>query len=509
MRGGGGRQSVVSDGDRFAAFLEGKTGSLNFFEEGNMRKGFLIMVAVVLAVAMAAPAMADLSTSGYVRIKAHTDQNFGGTGAGGLFILPTADAHTASYVEQRQRFIFDWKGENVGARGYFEMDFGAWGDSAYTAVRNQGAGLEADSINLETKNFYLWFNVPNTSVKVTAGLQNQTDSFGGMIFGYADMAGIFVTGKGGPVDYKAGWAKWQEKGTTVDDDVDLYVAEVKIAPTKTAKVGVDFYVIRDASGNTIPAGGGTNLNTLGRIYTDYGAGATSFTYDPSVFYYIGVDGALKAGPVGLSGYAFYNFGEVNNINGTIGGGIPIVNGSSDVSAYAVDLRADLDAGPGKLFVEGAYVSGSDRNGTDWESPIVGNNYAVAGSFPLTSMDMQILLPNLDDINSSAALAYDVQNKGRGLIALATGFRMNMDKVAAKVGLGYLTDVEAPASSVKEHSAFEVNANVNYTLAKGLTVGLYGAYAFLSDWEDYSTGFASTAKDADDIYRAYARLNYAF
>ena len=473
-----------------------------------MRKGFLIMVAVLLAVAMAAPAMADLSTSGYVRIKTHTDENFGGTGAGGLFILPTADQHTAAFVEQRQRFIFDWKGENVGARGYFEIDFGTWGDSAYTPGRNQGAALEADSVNLETKNFYMWFNVPNTSVKVTAGLQNQTDSFGGMIFGYADMAGIFVTGKGGPVDFKAGWAKWQEKGSKTDDDVDLYVAEVKLAPTKDAKVGADFYVIRDASGNTGPVGGNTNLNTLGRLGADYGLGAVSFTYDPSVFYYLGVDGAFKAGPVGLKGYAFYNWGEVENINGTLFGS-PVVNGSADVSAYAVDLRADLDAGPGKLFVEGAYVSGSDRNSTDWESPIVGNNYAVAGSFPLTSMDMQILLPNLDDINSSAALAYDVQNKGRGLIALATGFRMNFDKVAAKVGLGYLTDVEAPDSGINEHSAFEVNANANYTLTKGLTVGLYGAYAFLSDWEDYSSGTADLTKDADDIYRAYARLNYSF
>jgi hypothetical protein len=465
-----------------------------------MRKGFLMVLAVVLVAAIAAPAMAEFSTSGFVRIKGRVEQNY--VGSPGNFILPTADPSTAAYVEQRQRFTLNWKGENAGAVAQFEMDFGAWGDSAYTTARNQGAGFEADSINLETKNFYLWFNLPNTGVKVTAGLQNQTDSFGGMIFGYADMAGIFLTGDMAPVTFKLGWAKFQEGGTRIDDDVDLYVAEVKFSPVKEARLGLDFYALRDASGAT-PAGTGTfntNLNTLGRINADYAVPFAPFTYDPSIFYYVGVDAAFKAGPVGVSGYAFYNFGKIENVSGV---------GDVDVKAYGVDLRADLDAGPGKLFIEGAYVSGSDRNSDDWESPIVGNNYALAGSYPLTSMDMQILFPNLDDINASFALAYDVQNKGRGIMALAAGFRMKFsDTLAGKVGIGYLADVEAPGSGVNEHSAIEVNANLNYTVAKGMDVGLYGAYAFLSDWESYVGGVATT-QDADDIYKVYLRMNYAF
>lgn len=280
---------------------------------------------------------------------------------------------------------------------------------------------------------------------------------------------------------------------------------------KEARLGVDFYVIRDASGsNTTFAGGQTNLNTLGRIFTDYGVGATSFTYDPSTFYFLGVDGAFKAGPVGLSGYAFYNWGEIKNINGLVGGD-NIVRGSADVKAYAVDLRADVDAGPGKFFIEAAYVSGSDRNSNDLESPITASNYALAASYPLTSMDMQILFPNADDINASVALAYDVQNKGRGIMAAAAGFRMQFNNaLSGKVGVGYLADVESPGSGVKEHSAFEVNANVNFALAKGLDLGLYAAYAFLNDWEAYSAaGVASSTVDADDIWKAYLRLNYAF
>lgn len=480
-----------------------------------MRKGFLTVLAVVLVVAMAAPAMADLSTSGFVRIKAHMEQNYGAGASGGSFITPGKDVNTASYIEQRQRFILDWKGENVGARGYFEIDFANWGDSAYTVGRNQGAGLEADSINLETKNFYMWFNLPNTGLKVTAGLQNQTDSFGGMIFGYADMAGVFVTGDMKPVSFKLGGAKFQENGTKIDDDVDFYVAEVKFSPVKEAKLGVDFYVLRDASGNkSTYAGGQTNLsNTLGRLGTDYGLGATAFTYNPSIFYYLGLDGAFNAGPVGLSGYAFYNFGKIKDPAGTIFGAT--LDGSSiDVKGWAADLRADVNLGPGKAFIEGAYVSGTGNNDSDFKTPITTSNYALAGSFPLTSMDMQILFPNLDDINASAALAYDVQNKGRGIVALAAGFRMQFaDVVSGKVGVGYLQDAKNTIGSpVKKHKATEVNANVNYTPLKGLDLGIYGAYAFLTDWEDYGksgAGVANLAQDADNIYKAMLRMNYAF
>lgn len=491
-----------------------------------MRKGFLMVLAVVLVVAMAAPAMADLSTSGFVRIKEHVEQNYRTGGAagpqGGLFILPGKDVGTASYVEQRGRFAFDYKSENAGARLLFELDFANWGDSAYTVGRNQGGGLEADSINLETKNVYAWFTIPGTPITLTAGLQNQTDSFGGMIFGYADMAGVFVTGKMDPVQYRFGFAKFQEGNTLRDDDVDLYVAEVKFAPIKEAKLGLDFYVIRDASGAT-PAGSGTfgtNLNTLGRGHSDYGFAPANFTYFPATFYYAGADAAFNAGPAAVSAYAFYNWGKADFGGGTFNGA-PVVAGTSlDVKAFAADLRAELNAGPGKFFIEGAYVSGSGSGDTkDWKSPIVGNNYALAASFPLTSMDLQILLPNGDDINASAALAYDVQNKGRGIIAAATGFRMQVnDALAAKVGAGVLTDTKNAVGKnvagidIKKHKALELNANLNYTIVKGMDIGIYGAYAFLKDWEDYgaqTVGVANMTQDADNIYKAMFRMNYAF
>lgn len=493
-----------------------------------MRKGLIVLLAAVLVVAFALPAMADLSTSGWMRIKARMEQD-PSSALTGSFVLPVKDVTTASYVEQRQRFILDWKTENVGARFYFEIDFGAWGDSAYTVGRNQGAGLEGDSINLETKNLYIWFNVPNTSIKVTAGLQGMADPYDAVLYGTADMAGIFLTGKADPVSYRLGWAKFQENGTTLDDDVDFYDAEIHFSPIKEATLGLNFNMIRDASGQRGAGGtnvahggiGGWNLvDQFTFLANNYGYTITNFSYNPSTFYYVGLDGAFKAGPAAISGWAFYNFGKIEKLNATGTYLGTVVDEDVDVKGWAASLRGDMNLGPGKFFLAGAYVSGHGENSDDYKGIITAQSYALAGSFPFYKWDMQILFPNGDDINASSALAYDAANKGRGLYAFGAGYSQKFtDMLSGKIGAGYLADAKnsvgsnSAGVSIKKHKAFEVNANVNYELVKGLDLGLYGAYAFLTDWESYVGGVAQSSGgsfvDGDDIFKVYARLNYAF
>jgi hypothetical protein len=486
-----------------------------------MRKGLIVLLAAFMVVAFSLPAMADLSTSGFMRIKAHMEQNYGG-GPNGT-ILPMKDPPTASYVEQRQRFILDWKTENVGARFYFEIDYSRWGDAAYSVGRNIGGALEADSVNLETKNLYIWFNIPNTGVKVTAGMQSMADPYDAVLFGTADMAGIMLTGKADPVSYRLGWAQWEKSSTVQDTGVDLYIAEVGFSPVKEAHLGLNFHMIRDASGEggTVPLD--YNIASLvNRIGPQYGYTVTTFTYKPSNFYYIGLDGSVKAGPVGISGWAFYNFGKIEGVNATGTYLGTVTDEDTDVKGWAASLRGDVNLGPGKFFLAVGYVSGQGNSdsSSDYKGIITGGNYATAGSFPFYKWDMQILFPNGDDINASSALVYDAANNGRGLIAGAAGYSQKFtDMLSGKIGVGYLADAKntvgtsAAGISVSKHKAFEVNANVNYALLKGLDLGLYGAYAFLTDWESYVGGVAQSSGgsfiDADDIFKVIARLNYAF
>ena len=170
-----------------------------------MRKGFLMVLAVVLVAAMAAPAMAtDLQRPGSSGSRDTRNRTIR-RALGRCLHPPGKDVVTASDVEQRMRFIFDWKGENVGARYYGEIDYSQCGDSAYNTSRNQGGGLEADTVNLESKNILHVVQRPQHLREGDGGHAEPADSFGGMIFGFADMAGIFVTGNAEPMSYRLGW----------------------------------------------------------------------------------------------------------------------------------------------------------------------------------------------------------------------------------------------------------------------------------------------------------------
>jgi hypothetical protein len=461
------------------------------------------------------------------------------------------DAPTNSFVEQRLRLKFSSGEENVKAVAFFEIDYSAWGDAAGMtkndaiwgtgnatsggltgsylntisgtasvpgtgAGRNTGGALGADRINLETKNVYLWFKVPNTPVDITVGMQNQTDAYAGLLFGAADMAGIFVNGKVDPVTLTFGWAKLYENATAKWDDSTLYVAAAKFSPVKEVKLGLNFYYLQDDTQSTTAI---TAINPVGNLPTDPGAGP----YFKRKIYTPGVDFAFNAGPATLSGFALYQFGKYRDFVASSSASSDI-----DVSGYAADLRADLNAGPGKVFVEGLYISGGTDNpttpGNKFKSVVTLSdvNASPGGNSAFGRTDMSILLFNNDDINCSQAIvgtagvpagggSSSPSNGGRGIWHAAAGYTQKLgDRLTAKVGAGYLAATKkftvADATRKGKAMGTELNANVNYNIMKGLDFGVYGAYAWLGD---YFKSNVAGAVEPDNAYETHMRLNYAF
>ena len=488
-----------------------------------MRKGFLIVLAVVLVAALAAPAMAGMDVSGFVRVKGYMS-NFKN---GGTAPVLKEDAPTFSYVEERFRAKFSFGEENVKAVWFVETDFGAWGDSAGSSIpanttggagRNSGGALGGDRINLETKNIYIWFKLPNTSLDFTVGLQNRTDAYAGLLYGGSDQAGIFMTGKMEPVSYTLGWAKLYENNNYKTDDLTLYIAEATFAPTKELKLGANFYFIQDdtqneVNANNLPYAGTAGLLNKKRIYTP------------------GINATFIAGPVTLSGFALYQFGEIEFLG-------PGQN-KIDISGYAVDLRGDMNIGPGKAFLEGIYVSGSDGGGSPGEGyksifTLSDLNASPGGTSFFGRTDMMILLGNPDDINTNSALIDAAAvpgssafgtcqtspgNCGRGMWHIAAGYTQKLgDKLTGKVGVGYLSATDSlkvlDDNRAGKDMGTEVNANLNYNIMKGLDFGVYAAYAWLGDFykpKNSSVLNPTTGqnKDPDDVYDVHFRLNYAF
>jgi hypothetical protein len=493
-----------------------------------MRKGFLMVLAVALVAVLAAPAVAGTDINGFYRAKGYVT-NFDFPSAPSI----TNDMTTGGYVEQRFRMRFSFGEENVKAIAFFEVDFGSWGDVAGSAntttpatgaSRNAGGALGGDRVNLETKNIYVWFKVPNTSLDLAVGLQNQTDSIQGLLYGAADMAGIFATGKYEPVSWKLGWAKWYENNVQNWDDMTLYLAYVSFAPSKDLKLGIGAYAIQDDTGKTtsatqLPYGTAFSINPAlnGAMSTGQTVAANT-----KLIYTFPVDFAFNASWGALSGFALYQFGTVDFTG---------PRADIDISAFAADLRLDMNLGPGKFFIEGLILSGGDNSSDEYQSMVTASdlNASPGGNSYFSRMDYTILMSNPDDINQNTCLigcAGAVNNNqspgngGRGLWTIGLGSNMKVaEKTTFKIGGGYLAAMKKLQTDRPDSDTdmgWEVNANVNYNIMKGLDFGLYGAYAQLGDYYKgggptgtvISTG-PSANNDPDDLYTIYARLNYAF
>ena len=485
-----------------------------------MRKGLIVLLAAVLAVAFAMPAMADmtptnLKVTGFYRSKGYLSNFHDGYSKPSLRTDTLGDeAQTNAFVEQRFRVRFAFGTENVQAIWYLESD-NLWGDVAGSskqtttdttglgANRNTGGALGADRVQTETKNIYVWFKVPDTSVAVSVGLQNQSDAYAGVLYGAADMAGIFMTGKVEPASYKLGWAKLYENDTKKTDDMTLYVAEVNLVPVKEVKVGLNFYFLQDDTGkNSTVTFSGTSTG----VELPASPGANTFK---SKVYMPGVNATFKAGPATISGFAMYQFGKKESMVDNVS--------DVDIRAYMADLRADLNVGPGKLFVEGLYLSGGDDPGNKYKAPITlaTREASPGGNSAFSRTNMHILLASPDTINVSQCLigcsggesGSDPGNGGRGIWVAAAGYQQKVtDKVKAEANVGYLSATKKLNTDTNKGKDMgtELNARIDYSLYKGLDVGVVGAYAFIGDFYNFEG-----SPDIKDAWTTYARINYAF
>ncbi len=487
-------------------------------KEGIMRKGLIVLLAAVVAVAFAMPAMADLiptnvKVSGFYRSKAWLS-NFH-DGGGGPSLRDSDTEQTNAYVEQRARVKFAFGNENVQAVFYFESDM-LWGDSSATVGRNQGGALGADSIQLETKNIHVWFKIPDTSIKATIGLQAFPDAYAGVLFsgGGSDAAGITVTGKYEPVSYKIAWAKlFGDLSSEVQysNDTDLYILEADFAPKKDVKLGLNFYFLKDSSAKINPkmdtsatAGDGV----FGGVNSDYKLN----------LYVPGVDVAFNAGPVKMTGFLFYQTGTFEALSSGVS--------DIDVSAYGADLRGTMKVGPGTGFIEGLYLSGGDKS-DKYEAPITLGDFQGGGTATgpggysgFSRTRMQILLPSWDTINVSQCLigcsggeyGDSPGNNGRGIWHIAAGYAMDVSpKVKVEGNIGYLSATKLLSTDSYRDKDFgtEINAGMHYNVTKGLDVGLFGAYVFLGDFVTDPPSGGVNAKSFEDPWSTYARVNYSF
>lgn len=131
-------------------------------------------------------------------------------------------------ASQRARVLFNFvASENLKGVLHFEIGNLTWGSA--------GGALNADGVNVKTKNAFIQFNVPNTQVGVKAGIQGFAlpSTFGSHILS-ADVAALAATIPfNDMVGLTAAWARPYDVtqgqfDVDVEDEVDVFAAVLPI-----------------------------------------------------------------------------------------------------------------------------------------------------------------------------------------------------------------------------------------------------------------------------------------
>jgi hypothetical protein len=354
--------------------------------EGNLMRKFLAVAAVVvLAVAVAVPAMAlDFKFGGEYRVRFYSYINAG-------FDEGTGSNPRGAQVRVRPRFDASDDNGNITATLRLEIGDVEWGEgggasgggpaNGYVSnidgvpvggtifgnrmgTNNPGArtgngtggSLGADGVNVETKWAYIDAAMPfGIPLRVRAGIQPWFLPKG--IIVDDDVSGLRFYGTSGPVSYDASWYRTsREAGRFYDNSQDFYNGKLDIAIAKWLNTGLYGGYGRNAATNPFAGGGGD-------VKTD--------------LYY----GLTVTGDFGFMKYDFDfvggRFNGVTPINCTT---FPVCASTVDASGYGFDAGVHFPIGPIVINVLGSWFTGDNQDGGIAETmPFISPSWSGAGN----------------------------------------------------------------------------------------------------------------------------------
>lgn len=476
----------------------------------SIKKTVAIAAAAGAIAAVAVPAMAFENefhgTYGFNT----TFSNFQDGGSGDLTLVNTPHRKKMNnYFEQRARLQYIAKAsDDLKLVTHFEIDnrFGVGRNvSTYspktgldtTSTAGTGAGLDTDSVNLETKHVYLDFNLgKNFNTKL--GLQPYTDTIKGL-FITADLPAIMTTTKVGAYKLNLGYSRFDEDivdGRLGGQNKDLFIMDNIFAFNKDTKAAFSYYFLADyASGAT-----GGMATRLDLVNSDQALMLHTFA----------LSGETKVGPATLSGFAAMQAGHQKLVG---------PNGSSlQMHGWAANVAAKMPVGPGTLKAAGLFTSGdsSSNNSSSYKGWITSsvNSYNEGG--------MMILARNTAN-NPGSTDRYIRRNVTN--IALATvGYDANLtNKVYLNTNLGFAwtpasNKEKTPGDTLKDNTlknqnsgdfmGAELNVETGYKVYDNLTLKAQAAYMMLgAAYKDTASNNAT--KNPENPYTMRLLASFAF
>jgi len=430
----------------------------------------------------------------------------GNVGGSAVQVTPTS---FNAFIEQRWIPVIEYApfftDDLAAFRAQFEIDF-TWGLGANSSQQNSGGGLNADMINIQTKNVNVSLYPTRKPRQLT--LVIGTQSFYDTIYDPARTSVLDLVKTG----YKLTYLGTDGTGISVFSEpingLRLRGALVFIGASQPDKAALDdphlafsFLTMLDASYEPRPGtlfGASAWLlrdDTKGKAYAFEGlvlSGPSSSGLNPftgtarmpieAAVGSVGFFGAnfqhnlsFNSSRFAASGFAMLNVGTYNSTNDPANPKtLDIMGGTANL-----ELLYQYGRNPNEVItLEGLYSSGDD-NLTDgqYTGAYTMNFYGLPGAVWFNHKTL-LIFPFTSTVNNHTGAVSDISNNGLGVsTAIATGsYDIIPNKLNFKLGTAMAWANTAPAGVGRtKYMGWEINAELKYTIRFLMTVGLHGAY----------------------------------
>ena len=426
-----------------------------------MKRLLFCLVALIAVFALVMPASAaEVKINGIWNAKAWARDNYDGD--------DDRDDST-QYVTQRMRMYFNFiASENLKLVYKNEIDF-EWGDASFANARNDGGGLGGDTVNLETKNVYLEFMVPDTPVKATLGLQGVTLHKGWFISD--DIGAARFDMNFDPVSVTAYWAG--ANGLDADSDSS------------------------DDNWQIVASGAYKAENMDARLTFGYERkpnDATNANVDSDDLYLVMGEFNMSFDMVSFFVILGTNFGEVDG-DGTAAGDLK----ERDYEGYMFDVGASFALDMATIRARFFMASGDDEGDLDEDFQVMSG----------ATMSWAELISDGYTYDRNANLTQiGGANKPSNMWAVNVGADFKpTDTTTLKFDVYYVGMVEKRTIGGDEEDeiGIEIDASLTQKIYDNLSMTILGAYMMAED----GYGVAGAANSGDDAFQVGLGLDYSF
>jgi hypothetical protein len=435
-----------------------------------MKRLLICLVALIAVFALVMPASAaEMKINGMWNAKAWARDNYDGDD-------DTDDA--TQYVTQRMRMYFNAiASENLKLVYKNEIDM-EWGDGAAGVGRNTGGGLGGDQINLETKNVYLEFMVPDTPVKATLGLQGITLHKGWFISD--DIGAARFDMNFDPVSITAYWAGAggleANDNSSSDDNWQIVASGAYKAENMDARLTFGY----ERLPNDLTSADNPDDNDLFLIMGEF-----NMSFDMVSFYVL----------------AGKNFGEAD------GSGADSAS-NRNYDGYAIDVGVNFALDMATIRARAFMASGDDEGDFDDDFQVMSG----------ATMSWAEIISDGYSYDRNANLAQiGGQNKPSNMYAINVGADFKpTDTTTIKFDVYYVGMMEdrTIAGEEEDEIGVEVDASLTQKIYDNLSMTVIGAYMFAEDGYgvyngDPGAGASQASNSGDDAFHVGLGLDFKF